>query len=65
MPVERATLREGDYSARGLEGRVAIERKSVSDLVGSLTHGRERFVRELERLATYDFKAIVIEGSLA
>jgi ERCC4-type nuclease len=65
VSVERATLAEGDYTAKGLEGRVAIERKSLADLVGSLTSGRERFLRELERLRPYMFRAIVVEGSMA
>jgi ERCC4-type nuclease len=60
--IERATLGEGDYTARGLEGVAAIERKSIGDLVGSLTFGRERFERELERLHGYAFRELVIEG---
>lgn len=65
VTVERATLPEGDYSARGLEGFAAIERKSISDLIGSLTHDRERFKRELERLRTYAFRTLVVEGPMA
>ncbi len=56
-------LSVGDYSIAGLQDRVAIERKSLSDLVGSLTHGRDRFERELARGRTYESFAIVIEGS--
>ncbi len=61
----RGCLSEGDYAPASLVGRVAIERKSLADLVGSLTAGRERFLRELERLKPYAFKAIVVEGSMA
>jgi DNA excision repair protein ERCC-4 len=53
----------GDYSIAGLQDRVAIERKSLTDLVGSLTYGRERFERELSRARSYQFFAVVIEGS--
>lgn len=60
----RATLPSGDYSLPGLESRVALERKSLADLVGSLTSGRDRFMREMERLARFDFAAIVVEGDL-
>jgi ERCC4-type nuclease len=60
----RATLAFGDYSVLGLEGRVAIERKSVADLCGSLTAGRLRFFRELEKLADYEFAAVFVEGDL-
>ena len=53
----------GDYSIAGLQDRIAIERKSLSDLVGSLTHGRERFERELAKARSYQFFAVVVEGS--
>jgi ERCC4-type nuclease len=42
VTVEVGTLNAGDYSLRGLEDRFALERKSISDLVGSVTTGRER-----------------------
>ena len=35
--VEVAGLEAGDYSLAGFERRVAIERKSIQDLVGCLT----------------------------
>lgn len=57
-----ATLPAGDYSVRGFTHLIALERKSVSDLVQTLTHGRERFENELDLLATYRWKAILIEG---
>lgn len=56
------TLQAGDYSLLGAHHRVAIERKSKSDLFGTLGHGRSRFQRELERLAAYDFAAVVVEA---
>lgn len=58
------TLGEGDYTTPALRGIAAIERKSVADLVQSLTWERERFMRELERLRSYQFRAIVVEGSM-
>lgn len=63
--VEVAALPAGDYSLAGFETRVAIERKSLSDFLGSITAGRDRFFRELERLASYDFAAVVVEASFA
>lgn len=63
-PSRRGTLRRGDYSLVGLEEVVAIERKSLPDLAGSLTHGRSRFERALERLAEVDHPLIVVEGNL-
>ena len=58
------TLATGDYSIVGLEDRIAIERKTASDLLASLGRGRARFERELQRLSTLDYAAIVVESSL-
>jgi ERCC4-type nuclease len=56
----------GDYSVCGLEELVAIERKSISDLVGSCTgENRQRFERELHRLRGYRFKRLLIIGTEA
>ena len=57
-------LPAGDYSVAGFEDRVAVERKSLSDAYSSLGANRERFRREVERLARYEFAAIVVEASL-
>lgn len=56
-------LSSGDYSLDGFESRVAIERKSLSDLYGTLGKGRQRFEKELQRLAMYDFAAVVVEAA--
>jgi len=64
VQTETGTLNAGDYALRGLEDRFALERKSIPDLVASLTTGRERMVRELERLRGYEVKAIIVEGTL-
>ena len=61
----RACLPSGDYSVQGLEAGIAIERKSLADFVGSVTVGRERFWRELERLRPLRVRAVVVEASLA
>jgi len=60
--VEKA-LKAGDYSIQGFETVVAIERKSVNDLYGSLGQGRKRFEREMQRLMEYRYKALLIEGT--
>lgn len=54
-----------DYSVEGFEDMIAIERKSLSDMIGCITHERERFERMLEKLSTYPYKAIVIEADWA
>lgn len=64
-PTTTGTLETGDYSVAGLEWLVAIERKSIADLTGSLTAGRERFERELCRLRGYRFRRLLVEGTAA
>ncbi|WP_420892157.1 ERCC4 domain-containing protein [Nitratidesulfovibrio vulgaris] len=61
ITVTTATLRAGDYSLVGFEDRFALERKSLPDLVASVTTHRERFERELQTLRGYDLAAIVAE----
>lgn len=56
------TLQSGDYSIAGLEHLFAVERKSVQDLVGSVTGERERFERELHRLRGFRFARLLIVG---
>jgi len=60
----RGTLKQGDYSLVGFEDKVAVERKSYNDCWGSMSLGRARFQRCVERLAKLDRAAIVIECSL-
>lgn len=64
VAVEVAGLPQGDYSLAGLTDRFAVERKSLADLTASVTTGRERLVRELERLRGYDLAVIVVEATL-
>lgn len=63
MDSIRATLGTGDYSIDGLTHRFAVERKSLPDLVSSLTRARDRFMRELERLRGMDFARLLVIGS--
>lgn len=63
VETERASLVTGDYSIAGLEDRIAIERKSLPDLVACLGRERERFERELQRAAGLDCFCVVIEAS--
>lgn len=59
-----AKLDAGDYSVKGLERRISIERKSVDDWHGTVLHDRARFYRELELLRAYDFRCVIIESSV-
>lgn len=64
VTVETATLRAGDYSLKGLERQFGVERKSIPDLVSSITTGRERLERELDVLKGFAVAAIVVEGTM-
>ena len=61
--VEEGTLPIGDYSVVGLEDKIAVERKSLPDLVQCLGRERERFVRELQRAVALDAFCVVVEAS--
>lgn len=65
IETERGTLSLGDYSLAGLENRVAVERKSLADLVMCLGTERERFERELVRARGLEAFAVVVESSWA
>lgn len=62
--VEVRKLDYGDYSVSGFESRWAIERKSLCDFVGSITTGRDRFLRELSALRRYEQACVVVEATL-
>lgn len=62
--IERRKLLAGDYSIHGFETKVAVERKSLPDLVQTIIRDRQRFKAELAKLMQYDFAAVVIEASL-
>jgi len=64
-PAIKGTLATGDYSVLGIENFIAIERKTLPDLISCLCGGRERFEKELYRAKALDYFAIVIEASLS
>ena len=57
------TLTTGDYSLVGLQDHVAIERKSLPDLLGCIGRDRERFEREAQRLKAYPVRCLVVEST--
>ena len=61
LETEVKCLKAGDYSIKGYEERFSVERKSLSDFVGSITTGRDRFERELVLLSDMDWAGVVIE----
>ncbi len=58
-------LATGDYSVQGLEHVVAVERKSLGDLLGCVGTSRERFDRGVQRLLAYPVRALVVESTWA
>ena len=68
VAVEVAKLWPGDYSVKGFEKSIAFERKSVSDLIGTMKNGyagrhalrRLRFDEELEEFERHYDRAYVI-----
>ena len=62
LQVEISGLATGDYSIRGLESVVAIERKSLPDLLACVGVERERFDKQIMRLAAYQTRVLVIES---
>jgi hypothetical protein len=63
-PCERGTLTSRDYSYRGGAQLLSIERKSLADLISSLTTDRARFTRGWERLRGYPFARLLIVRDL-
>lgn len=45
--------------------RIAVERKSLADLFGTILDDRDRFEKELARLDQLQFAAVVVEGQLS
>lgn len=62
-PTVRGTLGTGDYSLVACEHLIAVERKTLSDLIGCLCTGRERFEKELARAQAIPHFWVICEGS--
>ena len=64
--VETIGLAFGDYSAM-IDGRqvpICFDRKGIGDLFSTMTHGYERFKREMEKAKKHGHKLILItEGT--
>lgn len=62
--TEVMALPIGDYSLPGFQDKVAIERKTINDLVGCLKNKeRGRFERELAKAKYYELFAVVCESA--
>ena len=64
VQLEKGTLETGDFALAALPDGVVIERKTVSDLLGCIGKGRERFERELQRGRHCGRLVVIVEGAL-
>jgi len=65
LAVARWGLKTGDYTARGLEKDLVIERKaSTGELAMNLGKKRKAFESEIERMSSFRWKYIVCEFSI-
>lgn len=62
LQMAAGTLSTGDYSVAGLTDFVAVERKSLEDLLCVVGRERERFEKEVQRLLAYPQRLLVIES---
>lgn len=60
---KHVALKTGDYSVEGMDTLLALERKSLADIVACTVVNRQRFLTCCQRLAKFRWKAILIEES--
>jgi len=63
LQIEAGTLATGDYSVKGLERYITVERKSAMDMLGCIGGDRERFDKEVQRMLAYPVRVLVIESN--
>lgn len=67
MPLRTVTasLETGDYSILGAENLIAVERKSLPDLIGVIGSGRKRFDKEIQRLLSHPARCVIVEAHIS
>ncbi len=64
--MERATMNTGDYTLKGYEDVVCIERKaSVAEIAMNLGRKKKPFNAEMERMKDFPFSFLILEFSMA
>lgn len=56
-------LKVGDYSIEGMEKLLALERKTLTDLITTVIQERSRFFKQCEKMTKYRWRALLIEAS--
>ena len=65
IKTQETGLPTGDYSLPGFESQIAIERKTLDDLINCLMgSNRSRFEKELSRARSYELFAVIVEANL-
>jgi ERCC4-type nuclease len=59
--IIRDAIKVGDYTVKGFENQIAIERKGESDFFGFIGRERDRTVKKLEAMSKMYFSALVIQ----
>ena len=59
--IVRDTVTVGDYTVKGFEDKLAIERKGLSDFFSYIGSERDRTVKKLERMSEMYFSALVVQ----
>ncbi|HEV2469695.1 MAG TPA: ERCC4 domain-containing protein [Candidatus Sulfotelmatobacter sp.] len=62
--IEYRALKLGDYSVKGMEDALAVERKDLADLIQSFTTNRAVFVARLRRMSELPHSLLVVTSSL-
>ena len=64
--TEMGTLHTGDYTLKGFEDVVCIERKaSTSEIAMNLGRKKKPFMEEMERMKDYPFSFLICEFDMA
>ncbi len=63
LVIVRDTLHTGDFSIKGFENSICVERKAIGDLLNCLGGDRVRFKEQVRRLSKFERKWIFVEGS--
>ena len=62
---EIATLPTGDYTVKGLEKTLCIERKGISsEFCNNIFDTNQRFIRELERMNEFKYPYVILEFTM-
>ena len=62
LVIKSATLKDGDYSVMGFEGKIAFERKGISDLFPYCSTERDKTIKKMKRFCDMEFAGLIIEA---